>query len=134
MKLQDLTAKDVMLQEVVTVGPQEKIGHVDLMMTRASIGGVPVVNSANKLIGIITQRDIMLSRFAASIATSTVEDLMSKTLVTCQENSSLKEVLERMISHNIERIHVVDSENKLKGLIVHKNILKKLYEYLQVEQ
>ncbi|MCP4763626.1 MAG: CBS domain-containing protein [archaeon] len=131
MDLKEVKAKDVMVTDLVTVSPSEKIGAVDLKMIRASIGGVPVVNDSNKLLGIMTQRDIMLSRFTATITNSKVEDLMTRDVITCNLDTSFKDILKKMLENNIERLPVVDNDKTLKGLIVHKNIINEIYNAME---
>ena len=131
MELNEIIAKDVMVSDVVSVAPTDRIGAVDLMMIRSAIGGVPVVNKSNQLLGIITQRDIMLSRFTASISSSKVEDLMTQNVISCDIDCSLKNLLDRMLKNNVERLPVTDENNKLIGLVVHQNILQKIHEVLK---
>jgi IMP dehydrogenase len=120
-----------MVTDVITASPKDRIGAVDLTMVRAAIGGVPVVDRNYKLLGIITQRDIMLSRFTAQISSSAVSDLMTHQPVTCNPDSKLEEILKKMLEHKIERLPVIDDNNKLIGLIVHTVILEKIYNSLK---
>jgi IMP dehydrogenase len=130
-KLIDILARDIMVTDVITASPKDRIGAVDLTMVRAAIGGVPVVDRNYKLLGIITQRDIMLSRFTAQISSSAVSDLMTHQPVTCNPDSKLEEILKKMLEHKIERLPVIDDNNKLIGLIVHTVILEKIYNSLK---
>ncbi len=130
-KLKDILARDIMVTDVITASPKDRIGAVDLKMVRAAIGGVPVVNKNGKLLGIITQRDIMLSRFTAQISSSAVSDLMTHNPVTCNPDSKLKVILKKMLENKIERLPVVDDDKKLMGLIVHTVILEKIYDSLK---
>lgn len=130
-KLKDIHAQDIMVTDVITASPKDRIGAVDLKMVRAAIGGVPVVGRNYKLLGIITQRDIMLSRFTAQISNSAVSDLMTHNPVTCNPDSKLEVILKKMLENKIERLPVVDDNNKLIGLIVHTVILEKIYNSLK---
>lgn len=127
MELKKINAKDVMIRELITIGPEEKIALADLIMTRSSIGGLPVVDRG-KLVGIITQRDIMLTR-NYEIGGLMARDLMSKNLITVGSEASLKEILGLMLDKKIERIPVVEN-GKLLGLIVHNKVLRAIYESL----
>lgn len=128
MDISQIKAKDIMVSDLITVKPTDKIGATDLMMIRAAIGGVPVVNGNNKLLGIITQRDIMLSRFTASITSSKVEDLMTREVIKCHPDTSIENILKMMLKNDVERIPVVNGDDHILGLIVHKNILESLYK------
>ncbi|RLG59129.1 MAG: inosine-5-monophosphate dehydrogenase, partial [Candidatus Hydrothermarchaeota archaeon] len=97
--LNDLKAEDVMVKKLITVRPNVKIAYADLLMTRNSIGGLPVVEG-ERLVGIITQRDIMYAR-TYSIGNLEVKDLMSKKVVTVEPNTKLKEILRIMLENKI---------------------------------
>ncbi len=116
-----------MVSNATYVRPDEKIAAVDLLMIRKSLGGVPVVESGTeKIVGIITQRDIMLSRFRTSIAGMPVDNIMTKNPITVSPAVSLKEVLTLMLKHNIERLPVIE-KGKLIGLIDSISILAAVY-------
>lgn len=127
MNLKNVKAKDIMVKELITISPNEKIALADLIMTRNSVGGLPVVEKG-KLAGIITQRDIMFAK-GYEVGTLCVRDLMSKTPITISPNASLKEVLGVMLENKIERLPVVQN-GRLLGLIVHGKLLKAVYESL----
>jgi len=127
MELKKIKAKDIMIKELITIGSGEKIALADLIMARSGIGSLPVVDKG-KLVGIITQRDIMLAR-NYEIGVLMTKDLMSKNLITVDPEASLKEILGLMLGKKIERIPVVEN-GKLVGLIVHDKVLKAVYESL----
>lgn len=81
-----------------------------------------------KLVGIITQRDILLAR-GYEIGRLSVRHLMTKDVITATPETPLKEVLGIMLDKRIERIPVVE-DGKLVGLIVHSKILKKVHDSL----
>lgn len=125
--MKDLKAKDLMVKDLITIGPDEKIALADLIMTRNSIGGLPVVENG-KLVGIITQRDIMLAR-NYEIGGLSARDLMSRDPITVTPEAGLKEILKIMIENKIERVPVTEN-GRLLGMIVHGRILKAVYDSL----
>lgn len=127
MDLRKLKARDVMVRELITISPEEKIAFADLLMTRNNIGGLPVV-SRGKLVGIITQRDIMFARHY-EIGGLKAGDLMSKEPIIVTPEASLKEVLSIMLEKKIERIPVVE-DGRLLGLVVHDRILRAVRDSL----
>ena len=99
------------------------IQDADDIMARYKISGVPIVDDNNKLIGIITNRDI---KFEADF-TKKVEDVMTKeNLVTAREGINLTEAQQILKKHKIEKLPIVDGEGNLKGLITIKDIEKKI--------
>ncbi|GIM31737.1 IMP dehydrogenase [Paraclostridium bifermentans] len=99
------------------------IQDADDIMARYKISGVPIVDDNNKLIGIITNRDI---KFEADF-TKKIEDVMTKeNLVTAREGINLTEAQQILKRHKIEKLPIVDAEGNLKGLITIKDIEKKI--------
>lgn len=127
MALKDVKAKDVMIKKLLAISPDEKIALAHMTMIRNNIGGIPVVENG-KLVGIITQRDILLAR-GYEIGRLSVRHLMTKDVITATPETPLKEVLGIMLDKRIERIPVVE-DGKLVGLIVHSKILKKVHDSL----
>ena len=128
-ELAQLRAEDIMLpaEKVITISPEDKIALADLIMTRSSVGSLPVVEG-ERIVGIVTQRDIMLAK-TFQVGSLPVRDLMTKRLIVVGRDAPLKEVLRLMIENRIERLPVVE-DGKFLGLIVHGRILKELYRRL----
>ena len=122
MGISDLKARDVMVVDITFVRPDEKVAAVDLLMVRKTLGGVPILDEADKIVGIVTQRDIMLSRFRTSIAGMTVENIMTKNPITVSPDAPIKEVLGLMLKHSIERLPVIEN-GKLIGMVEPESIL-----------
>lgn len=106
----------------VTLPPDVKVGEARRLMDQRNIGGVPITENG-KLKGILTRRDL---RFLDSEETL-VKDVMTKDkLVTASENTELKEA-ERILRENkVEKLLLVDSQYRLRGLITIKDIDKNL--------
>ena len=111
------------IREPFTVGPETTIGEV-LKLTRArNISGVPVVDEAGQLVGIVTGRDM---RFEKKLD-DPVRHIMTKKdkLVTVGEGASDEEVLKLLHRNRIEKVLVVNGDYALRGLITVKDIQKK---------
>ncbi|MDR1721785.1 MAG: CBS domain-containing protein [Methanobrevibacter sp.] len=122
--IENLTAKDIMLREVITSKSDDLVAAAKLKMLRANIGGVPVIDD-EKLVGLITHRDVL---FAGSEAVGLkVRDLMSKELSTVSENTSIKEICKIMSHTGYQRIPVVE-DKKLLGLITQSCIIRAVAE------
>ena len=126
---------EIMVNNPLFITPDEKISTTDLLMLRKKIGGLPVVKDQKdqQLIGIITQRDIRLARFAMSLESpnTTVKDLMTSEPFIIKRDETIQEVLTLMFEKDIQRLPVVDDNHKLIGLIIQSQILKKLFDVMK---
>ena len=111
-----------MVVDPITVRPQEKIYKAIEWMHKYKISGLPITDENNKLLGIITNRDI---RFETRLNLP-VEKVMTKALVTVPLGTSLEEAEKLFHKHKIEKILMVDEQFHLKGLITYKDILKRI--------
>ncbi len=100
---------------------QETIQDAVNLMERYHISGVPVVDEAGHLVGILTNRDI---RFETDYSQPIATRMTSKGLITTSPGTSLPEAQKILAEHRIEKLPIVDSDGILKGLITIKDILK----------
>ncbi|MFX1499602.1 MAG: CBS domain-containing protein [Promethearchaeota archaeon] len=125
----------IMIKDPLITFPNEKISATELLMIRKNISGLPVVKDRKnmQLVGIITQRDIRLARFAMSLDTpnTTVKDLMTLEPFVVRKNDTLMYVIEMMLGKKIQRLPVVNDNNELIGLVMQNEIIKKLLEYMK---
>jgi IMP dehydrogenase len=111
-----------MVVEPITLRPQDKIGRALEVMKEHHISGLPITDESNKLVGILTNRDIRFeSRFNLPI-----EKIMTRKLVTVPVGTSLEDAEKVFHEHKIEKLLVVDEGYHLKGLITYKDILKRI--------
>jgi IMP dehydrogenase len=111
-----------MVVDPITVRPQEKIYTAIELMHKYKISGLPITDENNRLVGIITNRDI---RFETRLNLP-VEKVMTKELITVPLGTSLEEAEKLFHKHKIEKILMVDEHFHLKGLITYKDILKRI--------
>jgi IMP dehydrogenase len=134
-KFSKVKVSEIMNTSPLFTTPNEKISTTELLMLRKKVGGLPVINDQKdkQLIGIITQRDIRLARFAMSLESpnTTVKDLMTSEPFVVKKDDNLKKILELMFDKHIQRLPVVNDNNQLIGLIVQNQILKKLFDYMK---
>ncbi|MBS6329847.1 MAG: IMP dehydrogenase, partial [Prevotella bivia] len=91
------------------------------MMAEYHIGGIPVVDDDNHLVGIVTNRDL---RFERRLDKSIDEVMTSENLVTTHQKTNLAEAADILQENKIEKLPVVDNNNHLVGLITYKDITK----------
>src|SRR6188474_3655203 len=110
-----------MIVDPVTIIESALVSEALDIMGRFKISGVPVVNSAGLLVGIITNRDL---RFETRFDISVSEVMTPQPLVTVPVGTTLDEAKIKLQKHRIEKLLVVDDDGHLKGLITVKDIQK----------
>lgn len=110
-----------MIQDPVTLHESATVGDAFAIMQEHKIGGIPVIDTDKKLVGIVTNRDL---RFQKDM-TIPINQLMTKdNLVVAPEGTTLIQAEEILQNHKIEKLPVVDDNGFLKGLITFKDIQK----------
>ena len=115
-------AENGMIDSPVTIHKDQTVGDALQLMHENHIGGIPVVDGDNYLVGIVTNRDV---RFQTNME-ARIEDVMtSKGLVTIQDNQTDREFVRQILQENkVEKLPVVNAEGKIVGLITFKDITK----------
>ncbi|AEF81534.1 IMP dehydrogenase [Leadbettera azotonutricia] len=108
------------IETPVTVGEDAKVKDVKAVMNRFNVSGLPVLDTNNRLVGIITGRDL---RFCND-DTLNVVDVMTRNPVVEQGEPSVSSAREKFDKHRIEKLPVVDAEGRLTGLITVKDMEK----------
>ena len=109
-----------MISSPSTLHPEAKVKDALDMMHSLSIGGIPVVDNANKLVGIVTNRDL---RFEKDI-TKPISQIMTREVITTHPGTSFADAAEILQTHRIEKLPVVDKDGHLQGLITYRDIIK----------
>jgi IMP dehydrogenase len=110
-----------LILDPITLREDAKVGDALKIMGDNRIGGIPIVNGANKLVGILTNRDL---RFEKNKNRKVSEVMTKENLVTAPKGTDLKKAELILQDYKIEKLPVVDSAGKLFGLITYKDILK----------
>lgn len=105
----------------IKLSPEKTISEAIALMDRYHISGVPIVNSANRLVGILTNRDI---RFETDFSKPIRDRMTKKKLITTHVGTSLEQAEAILAEHRIEKLPIVDDHGHLMGLITIKDILK----------
>jgi len=143
--------RDIMTRDVITIHAETKIEKVAQLLIDNQISGVPVVDDNNKLVGIITEKDLMVKasdlkmpfyltlfdsviflenpiRFNNNLKKFTatrVKEAMTTRVITVEEEAEVAEAVEIMQKHKINRVPVV-RKGKLVGIVTRNDILKML--------
>jgi IMP dehydrogenase len=112
-----------MIVDPITLPPTATIGDAERLMGEYRISGVPIVASDQRLLGILTNRDL---RFEDDMSRSVSELMTKEGLITVAAGTTLEEAREILRGHKVEKLLVVDEAFRLTGLITIKDITKKL--------
>jgi IMP dehydrogenase len=107
----------------VSIKADQTLQDAENLMSEYKISGVPVVDDENTLIGILTNRDM---RFTKDYSKKVSQKMTAMPLITGVEGTTLEEAADVMHQNKIEKLPIVDENNKLKGLITIKDINKKI--------
>ncbi|MDW8433169.1 MAG: IMP dehydrogenase [Aquificaceae bacterium] len=113
-----------MILQPVTVRPENTVKEALELMEKYKISGVPVVSDGNKLVGILTNRDLRFIK-PTDYEKPVSVFMTSQNLVVAQERVTLEEATEILQRHKVEKLPIVDKEGKLVGLITIKDITKR---------
>ena len=148
-----ITAKDIMTREVITIPPETEIAQAAQLLLTNRINGVPVVNDAGELVGILCQSDLIIQqknipipslftlldgfipltsskkidREVEKIAATKVEDAMTANPVTVNPDTGIEEVAAFMVEKNYHTLPVVDG-GKLVGIVGKEDVLRTLID------
>ena len=114
-------AENGMIYDPVTIGKDALVKEALALMRKYHIGGIPVVNETNKLIGIVTNRDL---RFVDNVNTPVKEVMTGENLITISRDSDVSKATEILKRYRIEKLPVVDKDGTLVGLITYKDLAK----------
>jgi CBS domain-containing protein len=135
----------LMTDEVVAVTPGTPFKDVATLLAEHGISGVPVVDRDDKVLGVVSETDLMLHRTrgtagdvpsrrprftrasrtsAAKTRARTAGELMSSPAVTVRAAESIARAARTMAQHRVERMPVVDEENRLVGIVTRRDLLR----------
>ncbi|WP_462317690.1 IMP dehydrogenase [Marinilabilia sp.] len=114
-------AENGMIYDPVTIMKDRTVGDALSLMSEYKIGGIPVVDEDGYLVGIVTNRDL---RFEMNYDRAIEEVMTSDRLVTTNQVTDLEKAVDLLQRHKIEKLPVVDNNNKLRGLVTYKDSTK----------
>jgi len=115
-------AENIVIEDPYTISPEAKVREAKQMMRRFQVSGLLVVDGERKLLGIVTRRDILFQDDAAS-----VKDVMTprKDMIVSSPGIGMEEAREIFKKHKIEKLPLVDEEDRLVGLITSSDLVKR---------
>ena len=148
----ELTAREIMTENVITIKKDSSIEELSEILLKNKISGVPVVGSDGKIAGIVTEGDIIvqdtdlhfpryfklldgiiyldsLNRFRDNLKkhlATKVEDIMVSKVRTISPETSISDIAELMLKQKINRLPVVDEEDKVIGIVTRADIVRSM--------
>ena len=122
------TCRDVMTREPVYCQPDDSVSVAADLMRTHNVGALPVVDPGGRLVGIVTDRDLVVKVVAGDLAGRGRErsEAMTDNPATCGEQDDVKQVLSLMASRQVRRVPVVDGGGRLVGIIAQADIATRL--------
>jgi CBS domain-containing protein len=117
-------AKDVMTPDPQCCSPETPLNEVASLMVECDCGEIPVVDNANRLIGVVTDRDIVCRIVAKgkNPSSETAQDAMTQPVVAVTADTTLDEIVAVMEENQIRRVPVVDAQGCCCGIIAQADV------------
>ena len=143
-----MLVKDFMIKDVFVLEENESLKSLLELMVDKRVGGVPVVNKEKKLVGMISDGDVLrginpktyagyyiyyienLDENIIAKADQPIKHLMRKKVVTVHENNDLEDVLKLLAHHHFKKIPVINDHKEIVGIVSRGDMIRKLRERL----
>ena len=124
-----MTVNDICTRPAITAHPDETIAEAARRMRDKHVGDLVVADTQQRPIGLLTDRDIVVSAVAQSpdkLESLLVGDLMSRDVITARPTETLDSALRTMRSRGIRRLPVIGPDGRLEGIVAFDDILERL--------
>ncbi len=147
-----MLAKEIMIKDVISVKGEDTLDAVARLFVERNISGAPVVDDDNKIIGVISEGDLVFQQKPVTppifinifdgilqldrkdfweeiskMAAYKVDQLMNKHVISAHEDASINDIASLMINKKVNRIPIVDADNHLVGIITRQDIIRNVY-------
>jgi CBS domain-containing protein len=134
-----ITAKQLMNTSVITIGKDEDVCEAMRMMALNNITGLPVVDGEGTLVGIVTEKDILvllcncLEDTGMDRAIGRVGEFMTRRVVCFHPEDSLSDIAECLSTNNFRRVPILDN-GKLVGIISRRDVIRYIRDLQQQDE
>ena len=122
-----ILVKHMMLTNVITASPSKTVKKIIEILYKKHIGCVISIDENKKCVGIFTERDAIRLVAEDVELDQPLGNVMTKNVITIQEDSSINEIRKTIQTHNIRTLPVVNQENKLVGLLSVRSVLDQFF-------
>ena len=118
--------RDCMQTGVYWLKPNNTVKDCAKIMSKEHIGCVPICDNKEKIVGLVTDRDIILRAivYKKDVEDTNLSEIMTKDVWYCNSNSDIKEAENIMYKNQIRRLPIVDDNNKITGIITLGDLIK----------
>jgi CBS domain-containing protein len=119
-------ARDVMTPDPACCTPEMTLDEVAALMVQNDCGGIPVIDVADRLVGVVTDRDIVcrIVALGKNPVGHTALECMSHPVVTVPEDAALPEIVATMERHRIRRVPVIDADGICVGIVAQADVAR----------
>jgi CBS domain-containing protein len=118
-------AADIMTHPVVTIGGEAKLTEAIKMLLRHHVSGLPVVDPDGRLVGIVTEQDIMNFALSGDAADTSVAEVMTKEVIAFPPQTDIATLINCLGNRHIRRVPIVEGD-KVVGVVSRRDILQEI--------
>ena len=122
------TARDVMVKKVVAINDSNTVVELGRILIKNKMSGLPVVDKGKKLVGFVSERDIIASLSISNLRKKKVKDIMNKKVTAVDKNTTMEEISKIFSEKPIRCLPVLDG-GKLTGVVLRKAVINRLLGY-----
>jgi len=118
-----LKAKDVMTKDVITISPDVTLKDAIELLLEKKISGMPVVDKKGKMIGIISEKDILNFAFSGNLSITKVSEAMTKNTISFPPNEDVDSIALTISENQFRRVPIIQ-EGKVVGIVSRRDIIR----------
>ena len=119
------SANDIMVKDVVTVKEDDSIRDLSRLLIAKKMSGVPVLNKSGKLVGFVSEKDIMTAVSQGNIAKKKIKSVMVKKVITAAKDTPMEDISKIFSEKPVRCIPVLEGE-KIIGVVLRKDVINRL--------
>ena len=118
-----MNAGDIMTKNVITIRPETTIAEGIKNLVENQISGAPVLDQNNKIVGMVTEKDLIVAYDFLQKITDPVLSFMSKEIISVDEGTPVEEISKLLVQRNIKRVPVTKNDEVI-GIVSRRDVLK----------
>lgn len=124
-----LKAEDIMVKEVITIGPEITLDKAIKKLVKNKISGMPVVDENGKMVGIISEKDILNFAFNGYLKSTKVEMAMVKSVIHFTPDSNIDEIALAISKNHFRRVPII-KDDRIVGIVSRRDIIESVFKII----